>query len=48
MNAVEELKAAILQLRAAAKAEGIEAGSTLGVWMTSQEMALMVMAETIP
>lgn len=47
MKAIEDLKAAILQLRLAAKAEGIEAGSTLGVWMTSQEMVLMVMMETV-
>lgn len=47
MNAVDELKAAVLQLRAAAKAEGIEAGSTLGIWIASQEMALMAMADTV-
>ena len=47
MNAVEQLKAAIIALRVAAKAEGIEAGSVLGVWMTSQEIAIMAMADTV-
>lgn len=47
MNAVEQLKAAIVALRAAAKVEGIEPGSVLGVWMTSQEIAIMAMADTV-
>ena len=47
MSAVEQLKAAIIALRTAAKAEGIEPGSVLGVWMTSQEIAIMAMADTV-
>lgn len=47
MKAIEELKAAIQRLREAAKAEGIEAGSTLGIWVASQELAIMAMAETV-
>lgn len=47
MNVLEELKAAIARLHAAARAEGIEANSTLGVWLTSQEMAMMTLAEAM-
>ena len=47
MNAIDELKAAVAQLRAAAIAEGIEPGSTLGVWLVSQEMALRTMADLV-
>ena len=47
MNVVEELKAAIERLRLAAVAEGIEPGSTLGVWLMSQEAALLTMGDLV-
>ena len=47
MNAVDGIKAAVNRLREAAIAEGIEPGSTLGVWMVSQEMALVTMADLV-
>ena len=47
MNAIDEIKAAVSRLREAAIAEGIEPGSTLGVWMVSQEMALLTMADLV-
>lgn len=47
MNEVDKLRASVLRLHEAAAIERIEPGSTLGVWIEAQEIALKALADVV-